>query len=1160
MSLQFVLGSAGSGKSYYMDHQITRWARENPDRHYFVIVPEQFNMQTQRDLVRYSDHRGILNVDIVSFPRLADYVFAETGTDPGEVLTDTGKNLILRQVAGQVKDELLLMGGRLDRQGYISQVKSILSEFGQYDISADELDEMIELAKPRKVLHDKLCDIRTLSEAFDQYRQDRFITAEELLKVLARVIKDSALLRGAVMIFDGFTGFTPVQMVLMEELMKVTDRMMIALDIDSEKGLPPFAREHDLFHMTAKTVHALTQVAARSHTDVLESIVLEREGKRFIPGSSLDCLEKNLLRPAAIEAGAECSDDAVRMFRARNPLQEVQYAANQIWKLTRQDGLHYRDIAVIVSDMPTYENHIERIFEQYDLPYFLDRKSSIEINPCLEMIRSAQRIVAEGFSYESMFHFLRTGFTALNAEQIDEMENYVLAAGIRGKRRWMEPWTRKLRHQDDDMLQRCEAARAQIMTELAPFFAAFAEPRAVLHSYAAAIRELLVTLQMTEKIAEIKASLENGESVWMRPEEQRRSMVMEYDQIEEIIDQVIREAEQLLGDQEVEREEFGRILEAGFAEARVGVIPPGLDEVHVGDMIRTRLAHVKVLIFLGANDSFIPAKDSGGGLLSQLERQFFARQQIELAPDARQNSFIQRFYLYQCLTKPERSLYVGYSASDSAGRSMRPSYLVYHLQKIFPQLTAQEAFPENVPLAEQIQTPMDGMRLMAERLRESALDQHTSPSVKEMLRQYGQMPDYRDKTRRLVQAATWKNSTGRLSKEVARRLYEQPLTLSVSKLETFAGCPFHFFAQYGLQLSERDRLKIRGVDTGNFMHDVMQDYAASVNALGENCWKEMSQAQQEELLQTCIDRALSEDAGGRGLFDDSARNRYMAERLHRALRRSIWALTRQIGAGSMVPKGFEVPFRDQVKTLPGGGAVRLVGRIDRIDLYEDEGELYVKVVDYKSSARKVNLLELAYGQQLQLVEYLVQAIQLLEYQHPHKRIVPAGLFYTHLTDPVPEADGKNMQMFGDGSGDERVFLEKMKPEGLVNRNPEVLQMMDEELETRGTSPFIPVKLKKDGGIAASVGVRRAASEEELVSLMHYAQSRIEELEEDILDGEISMYPMQHSRQFSACTFCDYKEVCGFDRRLPGCEVRRMRSLDKDEIWQMIREGKKPEEM
>ncbi|MDD3797329.1 MAG: PD-(D/E)XK nuclease family protein, partial [Lachnospiraceae bacterium] len=591
--------------------------------------------------------------------------------------------------------------------------------------------------------------------------------------------------------------------------------------------------------------------------------------------------------------------------------------------------------------------------------------------------------------------------------------------------------------------------------------------------------------------------------------------------------------------------EFEEILEAGFSEARVGVIPPGIDQVHVGDMERTRLNHIKVLFFLGLNDGWIPSKEGRGGIVSELEREFLQEAGVELAPTARQNSYIQRFYLYLGLTKPEQRLYLSYCRSSSDGTAMRPSYLAAAIQKMFPDCVPEDEDALESPLL-RITSRKTGLPYLAEGLRSIRQEQEGTPEGlwRELFCQYEADPEYQEKAKRLMEAAFTVFGGDGLRRDTARDLYGQVLENSVTRLEQFASCAFAHFAEYGLGLEERDEYSVRSMDLGNIFHQALELFSKKLECSEYN-WFSVPDQVRDELMEQCV-QETAENYGAR-VFFSSARNAYLIERMKRILRRSIWALHEQVKAGSFVPSNFEVSFSAAENlaavniALSEEEKMRLRGRIDRVDVKEEEDRVYVKVVDYKSGNTSFDLISLYYGLQLQLVVYLNAAMEMEKRIHPEKKVIPAGIFYYRMKDPLLDGGARRTPEEINGE-----ILKKLRVDGLVNEDPEVVQSLDAGFEK--ASMVIPVGRKADGSWTAASSV---ASTLQLEQLSGFVQDKLQSLGREILQGRVKASPYERKKK-TACDYCEFADICGFDLRIPGSTYRRLKEFPEEEIWEKLK--------
>ena len=1140
MSLRFYFGPSGSGKSHRIYEEIMQRAAQEPGRNFLIIVPDQFTMQTQKDLVMRSDRGGILNIDVLSFGRLSHRILEEVGTKEMPVLDDTGKSLVLQKIAADLKEQLPAMGSLLHKQGYIHEVKSAISEFMQYGISTQDMDKLIASAEKRGALAMKLRDLKTLYRGFQDYIRDHFITTEETLDVLRRSLVKSKILQGSVVVFDGFTGFTPIQNRLIQELMRVCAETIVTVTIGAEEDPYQMDGEQKLFHLSKKTVSDLVKLAAEAEVTRGEDVFVKGGPNRFTEAPALCYLEQNLFRyqyePYTKEQREIC------MFEALSPREEVHQTALYIRKLIREEGLTYRDIAVVIGDLEGYASYVETEFGQLEIPCFLDRTRGIVLNPMIEYIKSALQLYIRDFSYDTVFHFLRSGMADISREEIDELENYVIRTGARGYRTYSRLFTRKTEEMQQGSGQEDTERAEETMERLNRIRQQFADtveilhmaPRAKAGEYVDHLYDFLEQNQVQQKLLNYQQQFE---------QEGDLAKAREYAQIYRLVMDLLDQIYGLLGEEEISLQEFADILEAGFGEITVGTIPQNVDRIVVGDMERTRLKQVKVLFFLGVNDGNIPKNASKGGIISDMDREFLIESGTEMAPSPRQQMYIQRLYLYLNMTKPSERLYLSYAKVNSDGKGIRPSYLIDTVRKLFPELAVE--YPQNRSRIEQIEGRQEGARYLAEELREYAdgtLREEERQDFYLMYRAYEADPEGRD---RLTAAAFRRYKENGLSRIVARALYGRQLENSVSRLETYAACACRHFLQYGLSLQEREEFGFEVSDMGNVYHAVLENFAGKLAESGRTWWDF-----DENFATLAIKEAVEGYAAtyGETVLYSSARNEYAITRMSRILTRTVLTLQQHLKQGSFQPDDYELSFRfaedlDSIHVdLSEEEKMHLQGRIDRIDVSEDAEHVYVKVIDYKSGNKKFDLAALYYGLQLQLVVYMNAAMELESRKHPDKEIVPAALLYYHIDDPTIETP---VELTQEQINEE--ILTKLRMNGVVNSDPAVVERLDRFLQDK--SKVIPVEKKKDGSFSSRSGI---LSREEMQLVSAYVDTKIRQIGREILDGKIAANPYEKGNE-EACTYCAYKKVCGFDGSIPGYEKRQLEDLDKQTLMQRMQE-------
>lgn len=1147
--LSFIFGGSGSGKSSILQERMIRDSIEHPKKRYLIIVPDQFTMETQRELVKKHPCHGIMNIDVLSFGRLSYRVFEETGGVSQPVLDDTGKNLILRIVADKKKSELKVLGGYLKKQGYIHEIKSAVSEFMQYGIGLTELDKMIAFSEKRGALALKLKDLAVLYRGFEEYIRDHYLTKEESLQVLASKISKSSLLKGSVIAFDGFTGFTPVQMQVIKELMVQAEEVCFTLLFDAKKNPHEEMGEQNLFALSQKTLKALEKCAKEMKVPRGEDLFLDEiPVKRLKNQAALSHLEQNLFRyPQKSFSGVP---EGISLSFLSTMRQEARYAARLIRRLIREEGCHFRDIAVVCGNLKNYEAVIRNEFTKLEIPFFIDQNRGVLLNPFVEFIRSALNLYEQDFSIDAVNHYIRTGLSDIEPETADELDNYIREMGIRGYGRWNRLFTKLPEEWERD--ESAEKSGAGSETADTPPLARLNAAREEILNSSRYLKGMGKTA--VEKVRALYSFIEHNRvqeklTVYEKQFEKDGDLVRarEYRQIYPFIIDLLSEIVELSGEEELTDQEFAELLDAGFSEMQVGTIPQNVDHVTVGDMQRSRLKEIRVLLFLGLNDGNIPGNVGNGGIISDIDREFLQESEYELAPSPRQKMYTQRLYLYMNMTKPSERLYMSWAGCDNDGKTLRPAYLVELIKKLYPELIIEE--PEKEDDYEKLETWKDSYDYLAGKLREAAagnLKQEEETVLTEMVKIMRAREDTAEETEKLLAGAFAGYREARLPESLALALYGKNLVGSITRLETFAACAYEHFLKYGLSLKERKEFGFEAVDMGNIFHSVLAEFSERLPEIGYS-WFDFPKEEGGRLLREILEAHTA--VYGNAVLYDTARSRYALNRMERILRRTVFTLQYQLRQGKFVPEKFEMSFSSLQDlnsvnvALTEQEKLRLIGRIDRLDICEEENICYVKVIDYKSGQNRFDIAALYYGLQLQLITYLNAALEYEKKKDPAKEIVPAGILYYHIDDPI--LDWKEEKT-------EEEINEELKKAlrmtGVVNDKEEIIEKIDSS--SGSVKTVLPLTKKKSGGYSDN---SLLMSEDHIKLICDYVTRKIKEAGSSILAGQIGMHP--YSRKDSeACTYCPYSRVCGFDKKLPGCEKRNLPEEDRETILKKIEDG------
>ena len=1145
MSLQFVLGPSGYGKSKYVQEFVTREAAANRDRDYLMIVPDQFTMQTQMMMAGTNPDGGILNIDVLSFSRLTHRIFEEVGKPDRVMLDDLGKCLILRRVISQKEPELKVLKKGIHTPGYVEEVKSVLSEFMQYDVRPEKLREFSEKPELNPALKYKLKDFLILYEAFEEALADQYTTKEETLHVLCNRIPMSKILKRSVIVFDGFTGFTPIQISVISTLLQHAKDVIITLPLGyGECVRKDIAGEEfaDLFHLTKKTIRDISGKAKELGVPVMEPIYLagsEKDGEnRFGLVPAISYLERNIFRQK--EAPYSAYPEEISVIKATDEVHECMLLCRNMTKLITKKGYRYRDIAVVCGDLAFYSKELKKQFDKYNIPHFMDMTTDLKQSPFVSYLRTVLAVLINDYAYRDVSSLIKSGFSNFTKEESDLLDNYLIAKNIRGRSSWEKEFKvptremcRKVASLSPEGKEEAKAREFAVLNEFRERFLSVFQPFEELkNKKEVTAREWLTALYRVAVLQETDKKLQQMSERFEADGKPEKAL--EYSQVFRTVMELFDRVVSLIGDEVVSLSELSEVLDVGYGEIRIGIIPKSVDVLPVCDMIRSRFGEIKALFFLGVNDGNIPSVGAGGGLISDMERTVLMRNDMELAPNRAMESFTEQLYLYQVLTKPSEKLILSYLSVTGAGDSKKPSYLISELKKLFPALQEQDEIENLLKI-----NPDDMGRTLKDHNLLSVRDLQTEFAT--CLGNYvrgGQSAEETEYTKKLyallsaeegqeewleemVDKAFESYHSEDLEEDLVRKVYGDIMKCSVSSLEKFAGCAYAHFLNYGLDLKEREKQESASNDLGNVTHAALESFGQYLKQNGEEFAK-VSEERCNLILDEITDKLMNQY--GDGLFVEAQGTRYLTRRVKRILSRCVQTLRTQLQHGRFEPVSYEQRFN----RLLAGGKTMLVGKIDRIDTCEEGDTTYIKIVDYKSGSKDFEEALFEQGVQLQTAVYLSEALKKYATDHPDRVVKPGAMFYFRMQDPLL-----------DMTKEDEVALEKkrnteLRPTGVLAGEDEVIDLLENKRE-KGKSEVIPASFKDDGSLAAQ-GCKSVKTGGEMQEIIRKADEKVASLAGEISSGNIAVSPLVFDK-YNACEYCSFRTACGFDVRLSGYEKR-----------------------
>lgn len=1146
MKYGYYLGPSGSGKTYRLISDVIERSLKEKGRMFLIIVPDQYTMATQKQVVEMHPAKGIMNIDVLSFGRLYHGMTDEKGAPEEVLLDDTGKNLLIRRAALLLEGQLPALGSSLDKPGYIHEIKSVISELMQYGYGPDDMEKLIAASEERPALKERLKDIAKIYRSFNEYRVSKYMTTEERNNILAAGIIEKGYINDTVVYFDGFTGFTPVQMNVIRAMFLRCHELWFSVAIEEEALKESY--EGELFALSKETISRIDRLAGDLKNDTL----IEKAGDMWMrrdesgrsarfESDAIAHIERNIFRKNAKPADFDGRD--VYMFMADDPRKELMAVCARIRKLITEKGALYRDIAIVTGDPETYGLYAKECFEKYDIPYFLDSMGGIGVNPFTDFIKSGLKVIERDFSYDTVMSMIRTGFTDITPDEADILDNYIYATGVRGYSKYKgdfrripdylkiinrETGKKEISEKGIETLGMINSIRKKVLdivSPLLPFMSGKHRADHITEQFYAFIKNNCSAKKINEYVSYFA---EKGDIVREK----------EYSQLYEKIISLLDVIHSLLGDDEVTVREYSEIFEAGLSEIKIGMIPGITDYVLLGDIERSRLGSIKYLFFMGLNDGIIPARTGKGGLISDSDREFFAeREDITLAPSPKEKIYTQRFYLYLNMTKPSRELYLSYSGADSDGKAKRPSYLVDRIKEILPGISVNFDHHEDDKPAGENQL----FDRFAEYLRKYARG----------LCDYEELADLylfclikdKDRTEEIIRHGFKRYESSNLQRETVHAIYGNELKNSVTRLEKFAACACSHFLKYGLNLNDRETPELREYDNGSLMHNTLKRFSDMIE--GDNKrWSDLNEEEQDKYISKAFEDELA--SGEESKYDLSGVNRYERDRVRNILGITVKTVGKQLKKCAYNPLFTEMNIDEDVDGDFGDDeSMKITGKIDRVDVLKDKESQtsYLRVIDYKSSSSKdIEPGDFFEGLSLQLMLYMNSALKTLGKEY--EKVVPAGMYYYHLINPIVEADPASPEP--DDEALEKSIGKELVMTGLTLDDVRYDILTDIAKGENGKSEIYKNVGVKDGKLVNHDSV---VSLEDMNKLLGYTDEKICELTKDIFDGRIGAFP----KGKKTCEYCIYSDVCGFDRKMPGCEIKDVPKMSVSDVLLKIDE-------
>lgn len=1149
MGLKIIYGRAGTGKSTFCINQIKKKINNSPNNKLILLVPEQFTFQTENKVLSAIGERYVLNAEVLSFKRLAHNVFNECGGATRTIMGDAGKSMLIFKVLEDLGDNMTVFKNASRQKGFIDIASKTITEFKKYNVNNEVLDLTINEIEDEN-LKMKMEELKNVFNEFNSRLHEGYVDEEDQLLLLNEKLDGCSLYDGAEIWIDEFSSFTPNQLSVIGKLLKRAKSVNITLSIDEVNSLKG---ESDLFVATKNTEKRLMNLIQEEGIAFSGYINLNEDiPYRFKENKELAHIERQLYAyPFKQYRG---KNNSLRLYRANNNYDEIEFVAKDILRLVREKQYRFKDISVICRDVDNYEKVVSAIFSEYEIPYYIDKKIDIASNPLIVFINSAVDIISKNWTYESMFKYLKTGlikeFRGIEgAELIDELENYVLAYGIKGKK-WMEEWVNysssilkeeEISEENKQRLERLNDIRETIVTPLDEFNKE-CKGKKPLKEFAIILYEFLDSkLDIMDTIDKyVEYFKENDMAIEAK----------EYSEVRDIFIDVLEQAVDVLGNEVMDLDEFMKVLNIGLSQYEMGLIPVALDQVNIGDITRIKSRGTKALYIIGVNDGVLPSASKEEGILSDNDREVLLEKGISLASDTRTKIFEEQFLVYTAFTIAEEYLVVTYPLADFEGKSQRPSIIVHRLKKILPNVKEEsEGFKLVNDKYDKISAKIPTLNELMIAIRKNYDGAEIEDYWKYVYDWYLREPKWKERIEYVRKGLEYTNLENNISKEKAKKLYEDnknKISLSVSRLERYAQCPFAYYIQYGLKAKDRKIYEFTAPDLGSFMHEILDEFTNEIKEKDLK-WSDLSKENCRNIINSLVDNQVKNNKSS--ILNSSKRYSYFTDRFKRILTKSVMVISEQMKRSDFeiykneLAFGFSKDVNSIKLDLPSGESFYLNGRIDRVDKLNLDGEIYLRIIDYKTGSKKFDLNKFYNGLQMQLLVYLDALINNSE-NIVENQAMPGAILYFRIDDPI-------LKSKGDLTEEEikSEVLKELKLEGLLLDDVKVVKAMDNTLEPGTHSLIIPANMKKAGDLGKN---KALITMEQFELLRKYVNEKMVEICQNMIEGKIDIEPCKENKNI-VCDYCNYSHICQFDSSLEDNRYKVIPKKKDEDIWKSINE-------
>ncbi len=1072
--LKLILGRAGTGKTEYVTNEFA----ENKNTKKLFLSPEQFTLETERRLLSKMDTKLLPADYVLSFSSLPRKYYSVCGGNAGTYIDDFGRMILMNKAVLSCRDGLQLYKNQVGKQSF---VKDMLSLSLQSKTSLIAPERFLELAEkiPSKILSLKLSDAGHILSLYDQYVKEKYLDGGDDLTVLAKGLSKNRIFEGYDIYVDGFHSFSLQEEAVLIALAKQANTVTVTFPCPavSDDGVSVFS------NVTASARHLMGE-ALKNNIETDKAVVL-KENHRF-KNEALRHIEKYLFSENAVETE---NSDGVTLTVAATLTDEAEAVARKIHRDIRENGGKYSDCAVVTRDLSMYGGIIESAFLKYDVPFFMDKRENAVTKPLFRLVISALRLASGAWQTENLFACLKTGYFNATEDEIFILENYIDLWSITGNALYEEytlhpdGYTKEMSEDAINELTLLNDVRSRVMP--------------VIKGFCSELKGKFTGEKLCRTIFKLMTDLKTEQS-------EKEEDIRVYSLMTDILDQLYYS----VGNEEMDIKSALELSLSAMESAELKKIPPTLDGVVIGTADRIRIPEVKRVYIMGLNDGEFPQAPKNEGIFGEEDKEILQAEDVILGSNMTYWAIEEMFISYKAFCASNEEVHLFTRRLDKSGATAHPSQLVTGIKRLFKGLKIID-LTQNHDIDELAETASSGISALAV----------SGNTDKALLKWYDEHKGYR-KLKPTENSHT-------MTKETAAQLFKKDMRVSATKIEDYHKCRFAYFCKHGLRVREKRSLTLKANEIGSFVHFVLENVLRDTKERGIYT---LSKDERNALTEKWLNEYFVSYMGGE--TSKSARFTFMFKRLSRLLELLIDNIAGEMEQSEFSPDSFELNIGKDIKPTViecDEGTIVFEGSADRVDVMKTEEGTYLRVIDYKTGAKKFKLSDVLYGLNMQMLIYLVSLWKGGE--EKYGKVIPAGILYFPATHPKIETDSLDSQ-----EKRKEKLVKELRMNGLILEDIKNLEGMEKALE----GMYIPVARGKSG----LKGKDSLATLEQLGKLSAHIERTLKNMHRELNLGNIEAVPVEE-----ACKYCEYRSLCGFEAGVDK-EIS-VESLKNDKVWERI---------